>query len=192
MKRKATTHLFIGIGLILALLSIPASGALTATHIERASQAAVVSDATAMLGLNGFSGANHNFKNKNNSYTEVGTISNNAKLNIKLLIKVTPTFEFVSNVDLGIKFGSTELILSNNAPQTTEIFLNSGDTAIVSAYLTKANAAGNNGQGQGQGANKSQTVTATFDFQAVDVNTGQTVYYVNHTPASPRMMQFNN
>lgn len=193
MKRKATTHLFIGIGLILALLSIPASGALTATHIERASQATVVSDATAMLGLTGFTGANHNFKNKDKSYTEVGTISNNAKFNIRLLIKVTPTFETPNNAELGIKFGSAELKFSNNTNKTAEIILNSGDTAIVSAYLTKGNASGNNGQGVGLGANKSQTVTATFDFQAVDVNTGKIVLYqVNHTPGSPRMMQFNN
>lgn len=193
MKRSYTTYLLIGIGLFLTLISLPNSGALTATHMERTSQATVVSDTTAMLGLTNFTGTNKNdFKNKNNTYSQVGSIKNNAKFRIKLMIKVTPTFETANNLDLGIKFNSVELILSNNTPQTAEIILNSGDTATVSAYLTKGAGSGNNGVGKGDGANKSQTVTATFDFQAIDASTGQIVYQVNHKPESPRRMQFNN
>ncbi len=173
MKLKAITYLFFGLGLILALFSIPDSGALTATHIQRTTEATVASDATAVLGLDGFDGNTRNIPN-NNKLNSVGTIRNNARYPISLTVDISTDFGTETGLQLDLQIGTVLKSFTTSSTESVTLSLASGESIPVSAYMSK-----------NLGNNKS--ITVTYHFTAISDSVS---YQVPSATGTPRTMSF--
>lgn len=179
MIRKNITFLLIAAGLILALFSIPNSGALTAAHMVRSTKAIVVSDSNAMLKLTNFSGnAGKGVVNGKRNYMPVNAfITNNTSLTIDLTVTISPTFK--GGNELGIKIGSVTLVNTdkkNINHVTPVITMAPGEVIPIYAYLT---------------ADPKQPISTTFSFTAKESGTSKVLYHVAHTTNSPRVLNFD-
>lgn len=174
MKRKNTIILLM-IGLLLAIFSLPTSGALSGTGLSRYTVARIASsDTTAALKLDGIHGTSLTISNINKKYFYLGTITNNSNQQLSITMTVTPDFSQLStkNYWLGIQIGSGIIeFTSTSSPSQSLVFtLAPGQTETIYGAL--------------QG-NQAREIILSFSFTATNTANG-TYIVVKDTAANPR------
>lgn len=169
-KKYQSAKLFFILSFLTALISLPYSGALSQSRLERAATARVSDDENGLLRLRGFSNKAYNL---NGSYQIVGTVTNNANQTISLAVTVKPDFNvYHLFTRLGVRIGSVsyEFRYGTSSPRQYFLTLAPGQSIEVQAYLQQ---------------NFFNVLTAEFEFTAAD-SAGTYTVKLSGTPKSPR------
>lgn len=164
--------LFITLGLLTAFLSVNASGALNNLSVNRTSTSGSINvDSNGTLALINFNNVSYDISN---SFTTVGTITNQSIYPLSIMMQVAPTITMVNNNNyiLTVSFGTQQV-------QFTRTSL----SAKWTGYVNIAAGASLNVQAKMQPSNG---CTANVSFSFESSQTGNIYVYLTDTPTTRR------
>lgn len=174
--RNKITSIFFVLSLVFALSSLSSSGALSQGRLERSTTANITEDTKGLLELEGFN--NHYVVDLDKDYTAVGSITNNAKYTINLIITTQTDFSLITNRNLwqGIKIGEfvREFTFENDSSARFDLLLEPGQTIDIQIAISH---------------NQSREIITAFDFLATDME-GLFIMELKNTINAPRQITY--
>lgn len=176
--KRALIGVFLLLGIVFALSTIPLSGAIQQTAVRRGTRADVVTDADGVLILTGFNNPIWAISSNVKKYTSIASITNNSNKSILLTVTITPTLVSVAKKFwLGIRIDgiAREFGTGATTPADISLTLAPGQTVDVQGGLMN---------------NKKKDIPVTFRLSAVSTD-GAFRMVISDTARTPRKITLN-
>lgn len=170
IRRNRAAAIFLILGLLFMITSIPFSAAINRLTLSRDTDVKLAEDNNAVLKLTGFQNVSYDMDNK---YKGFGTITNNTSENLKVTVTVIPDFQiyhFLTKVGVEIGKDSNVFGYHSSAPKQLSVIMAPGEVTEVKAYIFH---------------NLNYPLFIEFQFTATDMAGTFTVSLLN-TSNSPR------